>query len=109
MCVPYNTPMTKVAREELSCTHTELATANATIKNLSKAVVNFSCTGNVSSTQLEDMIPTPQPPTKTTTPHTNATPAPRWVKSANPTVIKPTCNTTTVPQQPPHQETLGQR
>src|SRR5258708_376220 len=56
--------------------------------------------GNISITHEEDTVPTPQPSTKTTTLHTNTTPAPHWVKSANPTVIKPTWNTTAVPQQP---------
>src|SRR5258707_2788751 len=101
MSVPYDTPMTEGARDELSRTCAELTAANTTIKNLSEAVVNFSRTGNVSKTQEEDVGPTPQLPLMMTTPCTDATLAPRWVKSANPTVIKPTRNTTTVPQQPP--------
>src|SRR5258708_1072375 len=79
----------------------ELTAANTTIKNLSEAVVNFSCTGNVSKTQEEEVGPTPQLPLMMMTPHTDATLAPWWVKSANPMVIKPTWNMTTVPQQPP--------
>ncbi len=101
MSVPYDTPMTEGARDELSRTCAELTAANTTIKNLSEAVVNFSHTRNVSKTQEEDVGPTPQLPLVMMTPCTNATPAPWWVKSANPMVIKPTWNTTTVPQQPP--------
>src|SRR5258708_16597241 len=53
------------------------------------------------NTHEEDVARTPQPPLKTTTPNTNANPTPWWVKSDNPTVIKPTRNTTTVPLQSP--------
>src|SRR5258707_6952933 len=79
MSVPHDTPMTKVARDELSRTHAELATANTTIKNLSEAVVNFSRMGNISKTHVESTTPVPQAPPETTTPHINTTPTPRSV------------------------------
>src|SRR5258708_1016535 len=55
MSAPHDTPMTEVARDELSRARAELTTANATIKNLSEAVVNFSRTENVMNTHEEDV------------------------------------------------------
>ncbi len=95
---PHDVPMTDVARDELSKTRKELATANTTIKNLSKVVVNFSCTGKVPMPCQECTEPMPLQAPKQTPPQESSSPAPCWVKSANPTVIKPTWNAASNPK-----------
>src|SRR5258708_32648256 len=59
--VPYDTTITEESKDEPSKTHVELATAHTTIKNLSEAVINFSCTSNVLTAQQEAATPTTQP------------------------------------------------
>ena len=88
-----DTTMSIVDRDELSNVHIELAMAHTTIRGLSEAVVNFSCTGKVSTYQQDEVVKKHQ---------TNPAPAPAlcWVKSANPEVIKPTHNTTLKLAQP---------
>src|SRR5258707_15700788 len=95
----YNPPYLDKTRDELSIAHAELATAQSTIKNLSEAVVNFSHTNKVPIQPQEEVEITEPPPSKQIAPQANTSPAPRWVKLANPTVIKPTQNTTSSPQQ----------
>ncbi len=102
---PYDTPMTEVAKDELFRTCEELAIANTTIKNLSKVVVNFSHTGKVPMTDQELTDPMPQHAPKQVPPQETSPPAPHWVKSANPTVIKPTWNEASNPKQPPVETT----
>ena len=88
----HNTDMTDADRDKLSKAHTDLTTMNTTIKNLLEAVINFSCTGNVSTHQPEKTVETHLPTPKQTPPTSNSAPMTHWIKSANPSVIKPTHN-----------------
>src|SRR5258708_5691146 len=76
-----------------------------TIKNLSEAVVNFSCTSKVPMQCQDLMVPMPQHAQTQATPLEASPPTPCWVKSTNPPVIKPTWNNMSNPKQPPVETT----
>src|SRR5260370_13768442 len=99
----YNTNdshMYEVDRDALSKARIELDSACTTIKNLSEAVVNFSCNKNMLAPIQDKEEYTPQPPSPQMAPLANIIPASRWTKSTNPAVIKPTWNTTSKSSQP---------
>ena len=89
-----NSPMNKVDRDELLKACMELDSAHTTIKNLSEVVANFSHNGNILVPLQQKEEHTPQKSIPQTIPQPNMTPAPKWIKSANPMVIKPTQNGT---------------
>ncbi len=94
-----DSPMNEADRDELTKACEELDSAQTTIKNLSEAVVNFSCNSNILVLQEKEEY-TLQYPTTQTVPQPNTTPAPKWTKSANPMVIKPTQNVTSKTTKP---------